>query len=121
MTDQVYDEVRGKRAHTAAVYVFVGFLNFMGMVGGLVAYSAIVKEEENKSLANIGAANLDLTPERKFQDVLGWLLTDEPPPGQQYEFVRKIGAVLFISAPLAWGYVYTMTYFMFLEQVNTVL
>ena len=42
---QVYNEVRNRRAHTAVVYVFIGFLNVMGMVGGLMFYGAIAEDE----------------------------------------------------------------------------
>ena len=42
---QVYNEVLSRKAHTAVVYVFIGFLNVMGMVGGLMLYSAIAEDE----------------------------------------------------------------------------
>ena len=42
---QVYNEVRNRKAHTAVVYVFIGFLNVMGMVGGLMFYGAIAEDE----------------------------------------------------------------------------
>ena len=44
---QVYNEVVSRRAHTAVVYVFLGFLNVIGTVGGLLLYGAVVKEELN--------------------------------------------------------------------------
>ena len=34
-----------RRAHKAAVYGFIGFLKVMGMVGGLMFYGDIGKEE----------------------------------------------------------------------------
>ena len=42
---QVYNEVLSRKAHTAVVYVFIGFLNVMGMVGGLMFYGAIAEDE----------------------------------------------------------------------------
>ena len=44
---QVYNEVVSRRAHTAVVYVFLGFLNVIGTVGGLLLYGAVVSEELN--------------------------------------------------------------------------
>ena len=44
---QVYNEVVSRRAHTAVVYVFVGFLNVIGTIGGLLWYGAVVNEELN--------------------------------------------------------------------------
>ena len=44
---QVFNEVVSRRAHTAVVYVFLGFLNVIGTVGGLLLYGAVVNEELN--------------------------------------------------------------------------
>ena len=51
---QVYNEVLSRKAHTAVVYVFIGFLNVMGMVGGLMFYGAIAEEELTPHLPHEG-------------------------------------------------------------------
>ena len=33
-----------RKAHTAVVYVFIGFLNVIGTVGGLMMYGAIAED-----------------------------------------------------------------------------
>lgn len=103
-------EVKDKRAHTAAVYVFVGLLNVMGMVGFLIAYAGIVEDELGKTKEK----DKELSVEEKYQDVLGWFLKTEG----DFEFVKRIGGGVFVMAPLGWGYVYFMSYFMFLEAVD---
>ena len=44
-----------RRAHTAVVYVFLGFLNVIGTIGGLLLYGAVVNEELNYAVA-VGSA-----------------------------------------------------------------
>ena len=40
---QVYNEVASRKAHTAVVYVFIGFLNVIGTVGGLMMYGSVAE------------------------------------------------------------------------------
>lgn len=110
ITDQVYNEVLSRKAHTAVVYVFIGFLNVMGMVGGLMLYSAIAEDELTPHQPHAAVGNT----EQHIQDVIRWVLSD----GVDSHFIRSIGGTLFSIAPLSWGYGYWMTYFLFLETAE---
>jgi len=109
ITDQVYNEVASRKAHTAVVYVFIGFLNVIGTVGGLMMYGSIAET----ALTPLQPQPVPDTAQ-VFQDVLQWILSD----GVDSHFIRSIGGTLFSLAPLSWGYGYWMTYFLFLESAE---
>ena len=122
LTDQVYDEVTSRRAHTAVVYVFIGFLNVMGMVGVNIFYYSVIEDHFNKIKLDGGLVkDMDFKDEESsvklevmVQDILKWILSD----GVDSHFIQSVGATIFFAAPFAWGYGYWMTYFLFVESAD---
>ena len=122
LTDQVYDDVTSRRAHTAVVYVFIGFLNVMGMVGVNIFYYSVIEDHFNKIKLDGGLVKdmnfkneeSSVKLEEMVQDILKWILSD----GVDSHFIQSVGATIFFAAPFAWGYGYWMTYFLFVESAD---
>ena len=100
----VHGEVVASRARTAAVTVFVGLLNVLGLIFHVVLQIASVKGNEAEA---VGPGPVAEIPQQ-----LGG-------GGEEEEDKHlKLGEAILIAAPFGWGYGYMMTYFLFLEPVN---
>ena len=124
LTDQVYDEVISRRAHTAVVYVFIGILNVMGMVGANIFYYSVIENHFNKDKLDkdgnlikemdVKEGESSAKIEDILQEIFQWILSD----GVDSHFIQVVGATIFFAAPFGWGYSYWMQYFLFLETVD---
>jgi len=122
LTDQVHGEVTSRRASSAVIYVFIGFLNIMGMVGVLIMYSGIAQNRWNEvwdkdkyngnSYPKLPAGDkIDIIA----QEVLQWILVETPPPSY---YIMSVGSAIWMVAPIGWGYSYWMAYFLFVEAAD---
>ena len=59
-----------KRAHEAVVYVFLGFLNVVGMVGGFIFYGNIGKEELSQNQQPLGDSEQHIQVDRAYMQHL---------------------------------------------------
>ena len=84
------------------------------MVGGVVLNSAFVEDHFNKKPVEFFDAEADQQLGEKLQDVINWILTD----AADSHFIQSVGGAMVVMGPLAWGYGYSMTYFLFLEAAD---
>ena len=84
------------------------------MVGGVVLNSAFVKDHFNKKPVESFDAEAAKQLGDKLQDVINWILTD----AADSHFIQSVGGAMVVMGPLAWGYGYSMTYFLFLEAAD---
>ena len=104
----VHGEVVASRASTAAVTVFVGLLNVLGLIFHVVLQIASVKGGEAEA---VGPGPVAEIPQQLGGGPVGG------GDGEEDKHL-KLGEALLIAAPFGWGYGYVMTYFLFLEPVN---
>ena len=91
----------------------------LGMVGSIVLYAGIVenhftKQQKDNYLNDKINTPTDIKFEEIIDDILRWFLTDKV----NSMYLQKAGATVFMIAPIAWGYSYAMTYFLFLEAAD---
>ena len=92
------------------------------MVGVLIMYAGIAQNRWddvwNKDKYN-GIPSQKLLPGDKLdilaQEVLQWILIESPPPSY---YIMTAGSILWMVAPIGWGYSYWMAYFLFVEAAD---
>ena len=105
MVEEVHDAVTIRRANTAGIYFFVGLLNLAGLISG-----ALLQATPIDILATPPAVAF---PGAFFGNVAN--LTT----GGQLSNEFFIGEGLFAAGQIfGWGYGYTMTYFLFMEEAD---
>ena len=82
-------------------------------------YAAIVKDHFDKKEKEAKEADKltdpkDVKLEQIIDEILQWILTDSV----DSKFIQTAGATVFMVSPIAWGYSYSMTYFLFLEAAD---
>jgi len=105
---ETHAEVSARRAETAAIFIFIALLNIGGMLGGVFLAQAKAKTE----IDTMGTLPKPLDVSEKLTEVANWLSMDEFPS----IYVKEIGGACLTLAPLGWGYSYSFSYLLFVEQ-----
>ena len=66
---QVHARVVSRRTHTAGVYIFLGFLNIMGMIGAIIISAAVIRSRK-EMIQNIKETGFI----ENVINAVGWLL-----------------------------------------------
>ena len=100
---QAYIQVSNRKANKNFALLVCGFVNLMGMVGGVILAVAAV---EASDLGHAEEGDL-------LGDLVRWLLG----AGVHSRHVKLLGAAALVLAPLLWGYSYS-SFLLFLETTD---
>ena len=89
---QVHARVLARRTHTAGVYIFLGFLNIMGMIGAIIISLAIIQSRK-EMIQNIKETGFI----ENVINVVAWVLGVET---AESSIVRGIGAAALLLGTL---------------------
>jgi len=105
MVEEVHREVTARRAKTAAIYFFVGLLNLLGAISGILLSLAPIDMSQLPAIADVPGVLVESIEELALDGRLG-----------NDFFLGEV--VASIGQGLGWGYGYYMTYFLFIEEAD---